>query len=185
MGIDGTSIKKNRLSWPRLEAGDLELRPAARHARTAREERGVACEAALCWFYLFKLSTNSVSTNMSVWQWLQHRNRSFGDLDCIQSYRSKGIWRQGDRHFCKTLWCFDTMPGRHTPLLVHFRCIAEGTNLSTTAHKPRISLHWNWPLRTITTPSARHCEPAACILGLAGAFNTYVLNTLFIVMCYY
>ena len=37
-----------------------------------------------------------------------------------QSYTSKGIWRHGDRLFCKKFLCFNTMPCRHMPLLVHF-----------------------------------------------------------------
>ena len=53
-----------------------------------------------------------------------------------QSYISKGIWRQGIGSFCKEFLCVNTMPCRHTPLLVHFwlwrsivrmilRCAAE------------------------------------------------------------
>ena len=34
-------------------------------------------------------------------------------------YASKGIWRQGVSSFCKKLLCFNTMPCRHMPLLVH------------------------------------------------------------------
>ena len=38
-----------------------------------------------------------------------------------QSYISKGIWRQGIvRLFRKEFLCFNTMPCRHMPLLVHF-----------------------------------------------------------------
>ena len=37
-----------------------------------------------------------------------------------QSYTSKGIWRLGIGLFCKEFLCFDTVPCRHMPLLVHF-----------------------------------------------------------------
>ena len=37
-----------------------------------------------------------------------------------QSYTRTGVWRQGIGSFCKELLCFDTMPCRHMPLLVHF-----------------------------------------------------------------
>ena len=38
----------------------------------------------------------------------------------IQSYISKGIWRQGIGSFVRNFLCFSTMPCRHMPLLVHF-----------------------------------------------------------------
>ena len=37
-----------------------------------------------------------------------------------QSYISKGIWRTGHRLFCKGFLCFNNMPCRPMPLLVHF-----------------------------------------------------------------
>ena len=36
-----------------------------------------------------------------------------------QSYTSKGIWRQGNRLFCKEVLRFNTTPRRHMPLPVH------------------------------------------------------------------
>ena len=45
---------------------------------------------------------------------------SFGSALLIQSYICKGIWRQGNRLFCKDLLCFNTMPRRHMPLFVRF-----------------------------------------------------------------
>ena len=37
----------------------------------------------------------------------------------ILKYASKGIWRRGVSSFCKKFLCFNTMPCRHMPLLVH------------------------------------------------------------------
>ena len=42
------------------------------------------------------------------------------ELLLLQSYISKGIWRQGIGSFCKEFLCFNTMPCRHMPLIVHF-----------------------------------------------------------------
>ena len=37
-----------------------------------------------------------------------------------RSYTSKDIWRQGIGSFCRETLCFNTMPCRHMPWLVHF-----------------------------------------------------------------
>ena len=42
-----------------------------------------------------------------------------------QSYASEGIRRQGNRLFCRESLCFNLMPRRHMPLLVHFWGHAE------------------------------------------------------------
>ena len=51
----------------------------------------------------------------------RHRNLDLQRADLHnQSYTSKGTGRQGKRFFCKEFPCFNTMPCRHVPLLVHF-----------------------------------------------------------------
>ena len=45
---------------------------------------------------------------------------SWSRLKLFKSYISKGIWREGIGSFCKEFRCFNTMPCRHMPLLVHF-----------------------------------------------------------------
>ena len=38
----------------------------------------------------------------------------------IYIYICKGVWRQGNRLFCRAFLCFSTTPCRRMPLLVHF-----------------------------------------------------------------
>ena len=75
----------------------------------------------------------------------------------FQSYISKGIWRQGNRLFCKEFLCFNTMPCRHMPLLVHFwefqpGCMCSGKNGQ---HTFCILAEQNSPPRAIV--SSRRC----------------------------
>ena len=55
-----------------------------------------------------------------------------------QSYIRKGIWRQGIvRLFCKEFLCFNTIPCRHMPLLVHFWISGEGQRIDRPPFLPR------------------------------------------------
>ena len=53
-------------------------------------------------------------------------DRSIGRRCKYQSYKSKGIWRQGIGSFVRTSYVSKLMPCRHMPSLVHFwKCWAQ------------------------------------------------------------
>ena len=78
-----------------------------------------------------------------------------------QSYISKGIWRQGIGSLVKEFLCFNTMPCRHMPLLVHswmrnhVRRIMEGFPSGSSVQVGTTQRRLAWPLRKDDTHKSR------------------------------